>query len=163
MDTRTSNAFWRGIAQLPPLLLLSLLQALPAGAQGPIRGLVDSMGYGYAVKISVNGTPIKIITGGGQQATRLFAVDHPMKAQASPDQKDLFILREGENSIAVEFRKLDDGQLPLQVKLEIPDRYAVPVFHLKSVTAKTGTFERTFRIEKKMPDGFKTIEITDVR
>ncbi len=143
------------------LLCLSVLPLHTASAKDPIMGFIDSFGYGYTVKVSINGTPIKVIKGKGQQATRLFSADHPMRKQASAEQMDLFILREGENSLVVEFQKLEDAQTPLQVKLEIPDRYSIPLFHLTSSTQKKGKVERKFEIKKKMPAKFKTIEVND--
>jgi hypothetical protein len=109
----------------------------------------------------INGTPIPIITGKGQQACRLFSPDHPMKKQASPEQEYMFILREGDDTISVEFKKLEDAQIPLEIKLEVPDRYSMPLFHLKSSATTSAKIERTFRIEKKMPPSFKTVELND--
>lgn len=145
------------------LSLICLNLSLPhtAAANDPISAFIDSYGYGYEVKITINGIPINVIKGKGQQATRLFSADHPMLAEASEEQKSLFLLREGENSLVVEFRKLDEGMIPLQVKLEIPKRYSKPLFHLTTTTRRKGTIERKFRIDKTMPVGFKTIEVND--
>jgi len=136
--------------------------ANPAAAgDDQLRGFVDSFGYGYAVSVSVNGTPVKVITGDGQQATRLFGTDHPMRAQSPPEMADLFILREGENTIIVEFQKKEDSQNPLQVKLEVPDRYSQPLFHLTSSGRASGKVEKKIIIEKKQPPDFKTIVVND--
>jgi hypothetical protein len=144
------------------VLVISLLGTVsyPQGKK-PFRGFLDSFGYGYEVSVSVNGTPIKVIHGGGQQATRLFSTDHPARKMASAEQRALFLLREGENTITVQFRRLEDAQTPLEVKLEVPDRYNKPLFRLQSATLPEGKFERTFRIERTMPQNFKTVEISD--
>lgn len=144
-----------------PLLCLSIVLPRSATAKDPIKGFIDSFGYGYDVKVCINGTPMTVIKGKGQQATRLFSADHPMKKDAAPEQQSIFILKEGENTITVEFRKLEESGTALEIRLEIPDRYSKPLFHLKSATARSGTLERKFLIEKKMPKKFKTIEVND--
>lgn len=143
------------------MLCLFVFDPNQAAAKDPIKGIIDSFAYGYEVKVSINGTPIPIIRGKGQQASRLFSADHPMKKQASPEQQYIFILREGNNTISVEFRKLEDAQTPLEVKLEIPDRYSKPLFHLRSSAKKSAKIDRSFRIEKNMPPSFKTVEVND--
>jgi hypothetical protein len=146
------------------LLLVLGVVLLPLStsmAGDPIGGYIDSYGYGYAVKVEINGTAISVIKGQGQQATRLFAVDHPMRERVPPEQQSIFVLREGDNTISVEFTKLDDGEIPLQVKLEVPGRYNTPLFHLQSVTQKHGKVSRTFTILPEMPAGFETVEVTD--
>jgi hypothetical protein len=143
------------------MLCLFLFDPNQAAAGDPIKGFIDSFGYGYEVKVSINGRPIPIITGKGQQACRLFSPDHPMKKQASPEQEYMFILHEGEDTISVEFTKLEDAQIPLEIKLEVPDRYSKPLFHLKSSATTSAKIERAFRIEKTMPALFKTVEVDD--
>lgn len=147
------------------LLLFSLtLAVLPisnASAKDPIKGFIDSFGYGYEVKVAVNGNPVAAIKGKGQQATRLFSVDHPMKKDLPKEQQNLFVLKEGENSIVVEFRKVEDGQTPLRITLEVPDRYTQPLFQLTSSTRKSGKVERKFRIDARMPAAFRTVMVTD--
>lgn len=141
-----------------PLLLLPLAAF---AEEVPLRGFIDSFGYGYTVTVSINGTAIKVIRGGGQQATRIFSANHPLRAQSQPNMADLFVLREGENSIAVTFQKKGEGSSPLEIKLEIPDRYAIPLFRLKSSKQRSGQVERKFNIGKKMPPAFTTMEVTD--
>lgn len=143
-------------------ILIVIASALSIAAEDkPLRGFVDSFGYGYSVKVSVNGTPVKVIKGDGQQATRLFGIDHPMRSQSPTEMADLFILKEGENSILVEFQKMEDSQNTLQVKLEVPDRYTVPLFHLTSGKSASGRVEKKFIIEKGQQPNFATIEVTD--
>jgi hypothetical protein len=134
---------------------------LSTAEEVPLKGFVDSFGYGYEVSISVNGTPVKAIKGDGQQATRLYGVDHPMRTQSPPEMADLFILNEGENTIAVEFKKKGDSQNALQIKVEMPDRYAKPLFHLTSSKLTSGKVEKKFVIEKTAPETFTTIEVND--
>jgi hypothetical protein len=146
----------------PGLVIPLLLLPLAAFAEDvPLRGFIDSFGYGYTVTVSINGTGLKVIRGGGQQATRIFSANHPLRAQSQPDRSDLFVLREGENSIAVTFQKKGGPSSPLEIKLEIPDRYAIPLFRLKSSKTRSGQVERKFIIEKKMPPAFTTMLVTD--
>ncbi|HUU60221.1 MAG TPA: hypothetical protein VMZ50_11810 [Phycisphaerae bacterium] len=151
---------------VPTCLALATLAALgpaaPAHAgETALRGFVDSFGYGYVVRVAVNGTPVAAVKGGGQQAVRLFAVDHPLRAGSAPEMAALFILKEGENTISVDFRKEGDAANPLQVKFEVPDRYDRPLFHLTSAKRDQGAVERTIVVEAKMPPSFATVEITD--
>ena len=151
------------IALLPALAAFCLLVTEPPTMSGkdPINGFIDCFGYGYRVRVLINGTAINVIHGEGQQATRLFSADHPMAAKTPADKKDIFILREGENTLQVEFVRLKGAQSPLQVKLEIPGRYAVPLFHLTTSTTDSAMIRKTVRIEKKMPAKFTTIAVTD--
>ncbi len=144
------------------VILAVIATSQPVAAEElPLQGFVDSFGYGYTVTIAVNGTPVKAIKGDGQQFTRLFAVNHPLRAKSPPEMADLFILKEGENSIIVEFQKKEDSQNPLQVKLEVPDRYAQPLFHLTSSKRTSARVEKKFIIEKKAPSTFTTIVVGD--
>lgn len=159
MDTRIKTFSY--FFSLVVLAVIATVHLAYAADTQPLRGFVDSFGYGYEVSISVNGTPVKLIKGDGQQAVRLFALDHPMRAQSPPDMADLFILKEGENSITVEFRKKENAQNPLQVKFEVPDRYAKPLFYLTSSTKTEGKVEKTFSIDQNEPPTFATIEVND--
>lgn len=138
------------------------LAASPARAgERKLQGFVDCFGYGYKVSVAINGTAVKPIVGGGQQATRLFATDHPLRAEAPAEQSGLFILREGENTILVEFEKTDAGPHALEIKFEVPDRYAQALFRLHSETRKRGKIARKFTIEKTQPAAFVPIEVGD--
>lgn len=145
------------------LIIAFLFSAINAAAEEtvPLKGFLDSFAYGYQVTIAVNGTPLKTIRGDGQQALRLFAVDHPIKANSPPDMLDLFILKEGENSLVIEFKKKGDAPQPLQVKLEIPDRYSKPLFHLTSSRRPSGKVEKKFDILKTPAPSFATISVDD--
>lgn len=136
--------------------------AHPARAAGPaLRGIVDSFGYGYAVTVAVNGVPLPTLRGDGQQAVRLFGADHPLRAQSTPETAGLFVLREGENTIRVEFTRRGEAANALRVKVEVPDRYDRPLFQLTSATRPAGLLERTFVIAPSMPPDFRTLEVTD--
>ncbi len=143
------------------LLILFGVPGIGASGDLSLKGFIDSYAYGYHVKVAINGTPLKVIRGKGQQATRLFGIDHPLKAQVPPDQTDIFVLKEGENTIAIEFEKQEEAPSALQIKLEVPDRYTVPLFQLVSKTLKSGKIEKKFSIEKKMPPQFKTLAVGD--
>ena len=158
MLTTTRDWLARGLLLLLCMLVLPL-HLMSEGDQ--IKGFIDSFGYGYEVRVAINGTAIPVIKGQGQQATRLFSIDHPMRESAPVEQQNIFVLREGENTLLIEFRKVEDTDVPLQVTLEVPDRYAKPLFHLKTVLHKSGKVEQKFFIEKTMPENFETIEVTD--
>jgi len=152
----------RSTARLTLFVLSLLLLPLSLMVAGePIKGFIDSYGYGYEVRVEINGTAIAVIRGNGQQATRLFSVDDPLRESMPAEQQSIFVLREGENTLSVEFTKQEDATLPLQVTVEVPSRYTTPLFHLKSVTRKSGTVEVKFRIEPIMPADFETMEVSD--
>ncbi|MCB2186410.1 MAG: hypothetical protein KQJ78_08340 [Deltaproteobacteria bacterium] len=145
------------------VLALGLASAGPAAAAAaePLKALLDCFGYGYQVSVSLNGTPLPLIKGGGQQASRLFGANHPMKGQAPADHAYLFCLKEGENTITVEFQKTGAGERPLEVKLALPGRYDKPLFYLKITKIKAGQVKRKFIIADQEPAGFRTVTVTD--
>lgn len=63
------------------------------------------MGYGYTVTALINGVNVGV-KGGQSEAMRLFSADHPMLKEAAPDMRArLFILKPGENTLHLEYKK----------------------------------------------------------
>ncbi len=125
-----------------------------------INAVLSCWGYGYKVKMLVNGTDIGI-KGGMSESKRLFDKNNEMAAQATPDiRKQNFVLVNGRNTISVEFKK--EGSDPVdrvEVTLEV-ENYSAPVF--KMVTKKpSGKIEKTFTIQNPVPADFKTVTVTD--
>ncbi len=140
------------------LLILFGVPGIGASGDLSLKGFIDSYAYGYHVKVAINGTPLKLISGKGQQATRLFGIDHPLKAQVPRDQTDIFVLKEGENTIAIEFEKQEEAPSALQIKLEVPDRCTVPLFQLVSKTLrKRKNRKEVFHRKKEMPPQLKPL------
>lgn len=70
-----------------------------------INASVSSMGYGYTVKVTVNGVDIGV-KGGKSESMRLMNTDHPMFNEATPEiRARLFVLKPGENALHVEYKK----------------------------------------------------------
>jgi len=100
------------------------------------------MGYGFTVKVLVNGVDIGV-KGGQSESKRLFSVEHPMKKEAPPEwQARLFVLKSGENDIHIEFRKtgVETDKLTFELNLE---NQSEPYLSFSS-TDPSGTFDKKF-------------------
>jgi hypothetical protein len=130
--------------------------------EGTLAG-IDCFAYGYAVEVRVNGTKIGSITGGQSQSVTLMNRNDPDKAEAPPQFHELFVLNEGDNTIAVNFRKLAaDGNNRLDFKLRLGMPYAADIFAIDSSEKLVGQVERTFRIETAAPaQPAASIRLTD--
>lgn len=125
-----------------------------------IMAALSCFGYGYKVKMVVNGTDIGI-AGGKSENKRLFDKDNEMAAMAAPDiRKKNFPLVNGQNTIAVEFTKEStskDDKLEITLEME---NYPAPLF--KMVTTKpSGKVEKTVMMQNAVPAGFKTVAVED--
>lgn len=129
-------------------------------ADQEIMAVLSCWGYGYTVKVFVNGVDVGIV-GGKSENRRLFDKDNEMAALAAPEmRKKNFMLVNGDNTISVEFKKESpntDEALELSLAME---NYPAPLF--KMVTKKPlGKVERTITIRNKVPAGFKTVTVAD--
>ena len=119
------------------------------------------MGYGYTVKVSINGADAGV-KGGKSENRRLFNQDHEMAKQALPAiRAQNFVLKPGENRIAVEYTKTDPKSSDtLEVKLEL-EGYPEPVFLLQSKAKSSGKIEKQFVLQKPAPKDFKSIVVNE--
>ena len=107
---------------------------------------LSCMGYGYEVKIRVNGTDIGVV-GGKSESKRLFAADHEMAAQMPPDlRKKLAVLKDGPDRIEIEFRKTGGPTDSLTVEIMTED--IDPVFAVKSSARQSGKVDRAVDFSK---------------
>lgn len=84
-----------------------------------INASISCMGYGYQVKILVNGVDIGV-KGGMSESKRLFNTDHPMRKEATPEmQEHLFVLKPGENKLHIEAKKTGGETDNLSVDLYV--------------------------------------------
>ncbi len=125
-----------------------------------INAVISCMGYGYKVKVLVNGTDLGF-KGGMSESKRLFDTNNEMANQAPPEmRKKLFVLVNGKNTISVEYKK--EGSNPhdnVELTLEV-EGYPAPLFKLES-KKPSGKVEKTIEIQGKAPADFKTVTVTD--
>ena len=126
-----------------------------------IAGALSCWGYGYKAKVLINGKDVGMI-GGKSENLRLFSKEHEMYADAPPKIRErLFILKEGDNGISVEFTKASGKESDyLQISLEIED-YPAPVFLLHSRVKPSGGCIGVVKLAESAPKDFKPLFITD--
>ena len=126
-----------------------------------IAGTVSCWGYGYVVKMLVNGKDIGM-SGGKSEGKRLFSKEHEMYAEAPPEIRDrLFILKEGANEIEVEFSKASGkAEDYLQISVELADCPA-PVFLLHSRSKASAKIKCSVTMQAKVPSDFRPVFISD--
>ena len=149
------------VAILIMLLTPGWLPAAQAVSTPEYMAVLAVMGYGYTVKVSINGVDTGV-KGGKSENRRLFNQDHEMAKQALPAiRAQNFVLKPGENRIAVEYAKTDQKSSDtLEIKLEL-EGYPAPIFHLQSKTKASGKIEKQFVVQKPAPKDFKPIAINE--
>jgi hypothetical protein len=124
---------------------------------------LNVMGYDRNVTIYINGVHITRITGGRSQSVRLFLADDPKIKTLAPEMqkkmKELFCLKEGENTIEIQFSEKGKPQGPGMFTVSIDSgNYKVPVLtYTKNPDVKKGKAKGTFKIYTDEPAGFKTV------
>lgn len=109
-----------------------------------INASISSMGYGYQVKVLINGIDIGV-KGRQSESKRLFNMDHPMRSQATPEmQAQLFVLKPGENTIHIEFQKTGTPEDQLTLEIYLGDTPAPAV--LFKTTDASGIFDQILKI-----------------
>ena len=123
---------------------------------------LNVMGYDRDVTIKINGVHISKIKGGQSHSVRLFLADDPSIKTLPPEMqqkmKELFCLKEGENTIDISFKEKGQLKSPSQITITIDSgNYQVPVLkYVKNLDVKEGNAKGTFKIYSKEPAGFKT-------
>lgn len=128
-----------------------------------INAALNVMGYDRDVTIKINGVHISQIKGGGSHAVRLFLVDDPRIKNMPPEMqqkmKELFCLKEGENTIEIAFKEKGQAKasIPITITVEAND-YKVPVLkYVKNPDVKEGNAKGTFKLYAEEPPGFTTV------
>ena len=127
--------------------------------EGDIGATLSCFGYGYKVKVVINGVPAKV-KGGQSESMRLFDRDSELAKQVPPEMKNLFILKPGENQIAVEFIRENTNNPGLDISLEA-EGYPAPVFLLHSKSQASGKAESKFGLAPKPPENFRPVYFSD--
>lgn len=145
-------------------LTLAFIAVAPldaASAEPELEAVLSVFGYGYKVKVLVNGADAGV-QGGKSESKRLFNKSHPMVAQASPDiRASHFLLNPGMNEIAIEFVKTDPKATDrLEITLEA-DGYPQPLLQLVNRGKPSDQLGVELRIETAAPAGFKPVVIGD--
>ena len=146
------------------LLVIALAAVAPlesAAAEPELSAVLSVMGYGYTVKVLVNGVDAGV-TGGKSESRRLFNKGHPMYAKASPDVRARhFLLKPGANEVAIEYAKTDaKAGDRLEITLEA-EGYPQPLLQLVNRGKPADKLKVDLRIEKAAPAGFKPVMIGD--
>lgn len=127
--------------------------------EGDIQATLSCFGYGYKVKIVINGIPTKV-KGGQSETMRVFNQDNELANQVPPEMKSLFILKPRENQIAVEFTREGTNNPGLEISLEV-EGYPAPVFLLHSKSKASGKVDSKFGLAPKAPETFRPVYFSD--
>ena len=105
---------------------------------------VSCMGYGYEVRVLINGTDIGV-QGGKSESKRLFGAESELKKDAPADMRDrLFVLKPGENSLSVQCKKTGQEQDRLTFEMYVGEQ--VEPFISFVTSDASATFEKTFAL-----------------
>ena len=124
---------------------------------------LNVMGYDRDVTIKINGVHISRITGGQSQSVRLFLADDPKIKTLQPEMqqkmKEMFCLKEGENTIEIAFKEKGRPQAPIPITVSIDSgNYKEPILtYVKNPDVKEGQAKGTFKIYADEPAGFTTV------
>ncbi len=109
-----------------------------------INASVGCMGYGYTVKVTVNGVDIGM-KGGMSESKRLMNTDHPMVNEATPEiRAQLFVLKPGENTVHVECKKTGGPNDRLTFDMYLLGQEE-PLFTYSTSDAE-GVFDKSFTL-----------------
>jgi hypothetical protein len=152
------------IILLPGVLLA--LSVVAAGKEessmeepGGLEAILECFGYGYQVKVVVNGVDVNV-KGGRSESKRLLDRNNPLIKDVPPQMKNLFVLKPGENQIQIEFTKQGTESDRLTFSLQ-PEGYPAPVFALYSKSKPSGKVESKFTVEAKAPADFRPVYVSD--
>ena len=142
------------------LLSCALLTPLAGAAEPELMAALSVMGYGYKVKVTVNGADVGV-EGGKSENRRLFNKDHEMAAQATPAIRARnFVLQPGANDIAIEYTKLDPKSADtLEIGLAMQG-YPLPVLSVVSKTKTADKLSLKVNLAAKPAQDFKPVAIS---
>ena len=127
-------------------------------AEPDLMTALQVMGYGYKVKVTVNGYDAGV-EGGKSEGRRLFNKASEMAAQAPPAARAKnFVLVPGVNDVVIEYTKVDPGNDSLEITMQA-ENYPQPVLTLVSKTRQSDKLALKVRIDAKPAADFKPIVI----
>ena len=128
MIKKTSLLRWIATASL------CMVASFATAAEAELMTALSVMGYGYKVKVTVNGADVGI-EGGKSENRRLFNKGHEMAAKASVSARARnFVLVPGKNDVAIEYTKIDPkGNDELEITLQA-EGYPQPLLRVVNKT-----------------------------
>ena len=151
------------INRITLVLCLAYFSFVPAhaAAEPELMAVLSVMGYGYKLKVSINGVDTGI-EGGKSEGRRLFNKGNEMAQKATPQiRAKNFLLNHGANEIVVEYAKIDPKSSDqLEVKFEAED-YPQPVFMLTSRSKAADKVSAKVMLAPKAPANFKPVVFSD--
>jgi hypothetical protein len=147
--------------RLLTFVCLAILAPLVQAGEPELMAALSVMGYGYKVKVTVNGADVGI-EGGKSEGRRLFNRDHEMAAKAAPAiRAKNFVLVPGANEFAIEFAKIDPkSNDQLEITLEA-EGYPQPLLRFVNATKPSDRLVVKVDVVDKMPANFKSLVILD--
>jgi len=140
------------------LITLTIIQGVVMAQE--FDAVLNTMAYDRELTIKINGGQLHKITGGKSQSVRLFLANAPEIKEAAPQFKELFCMKEGENTIEISFKTKPQGKdyTPSTLTVSIDSgNYQVPVLQYETAAdLKEGEIKGKFFIYSKEPKGFKT-------
>jgi len=122
--------------------------------------VLNTMAYDRELSIKINDVQIKKITGGQSQSVRLFLVNAPEIKEVAPQYKDLFCLKEGENTIEITFKtkpkNKDYTPSPMTITIDSGNYQVSVLLYNAAAELKQGEIKGKFLIYAKEPKDFKT-------
>ena len=136
---------------------LCLVSSRAVAAEPELMAALSVMGYGYKVKVTVNGADVGVV-GGKNENRRLFNKGNEMAAKATPEIRARnFVLVPGKNEVVIEYSKVDPkGTDQLEITLQT-ENYPQPVLKLTSKTKPADKVTASVNIAAKPPTDFKPL------
>ena len=142
--------------------LLVFLSGLPLAraAEPELMAALSVMGYGYKVRITVNGADVGV-EGGKSENRRLFDKGNEMAAQATPAMRAKnFVLVQGVNEVAIEYTKVD-AKAPDSLEITMQaEGYPKPVLLVTSKAKASDKLLLKVRLDAKPAADFKPVVVT---
>ncbi len=125
-----------------------------------LRATLGVNGQGRTVEISVNGSKISNIKGGGAEAVQLYHKDHPWGKDFSPERKHLLCLKNGENTIYISYSQKNDEEIENLEVYIMASGYSKPLLEATATKDQiTGIITGKFLLHSKEPEDFKTEQL----
>ncbi len=142
-------------------ICLVFLAPMAQAGEPELMVVLSVMGYGYKVKITVNGADVGV-EGGKSEGRRLFNKGHEMAAKATPAiRAKNFVLVPGANEFGIEYTKNDPkSNDQLEVTLEAQG-YPQPLLRVANKTKASDKLVIKVNVADRASANFKPLVIPD--